>query len=192
MPQGGFRISFGAKRNGVAAFDRQLGLAKDIIGSLKETFEDVVHPYVLDHVKAMFRTQGSHGGASWAGYRQEPKYAAYKASVLDLADPTDRLMRWAPDNERLYPSLVAPSHPQHIFQASDDSVRIGTSVPYAKRLATGGTGPFGEPFPGRPMFAMTRSQKSQLVTEVQRDITRRLGAARLRRARNVFQARNNI
>jgi hypothetical protein len=59
----------------------------------------------------------------------------------------------------------------------------GTTVPYADRLIEGGEGPFDDPYPGRDFMAMTRFQKEQITTKIQRSIRDRLSSDALRKAR---------
>jgi len=139
---------------------------REILLSTDEVFRRTVHPFLIDHVRKVFREKGDPTGTSWAGYENEPQYAAFKASVLDMADPEDRLMRWREIDgmeERLYPSLTDKGSPLHIWRVEGLKAIFGTRVQYAERLAQeGGVNPFGEPYPPRPILQMSARQKGLL------------------------------
>lgn len=186
------RLQIGA--GNVNQLDTMLGLAEEIVGDLQFEWESVLKPWFLDHMEEQYETQGAHGGEPWADYSSEPQYAAMKSSVFEQANVggsiDNFILRWVPGSERLKPSLTESSHPNFVFRTSDLEAEIGTNVPYAERLIEGGTGPFGEPYPGRDMLAMTDAQLSTLFTEIQRGIQDRIGTEAFREARRRFQSRN--
>lgn len=174
-------ISVGVR--GEKEVSRQLGLSAEVIGDLRHVFEESALPFMLDHMKKQFATEGAHGGSKWAGYDKEPKYRAYKRASVGHLD----ILRWDKGGkyERLYPSLTGKGNKFSVRESGRSRFRFGTRVPYATRLTRGGTGPFDEPYPGRRIIRMRNSQKSELVRSIQRGIVSRFGAERLRRARVV-------
>jgi len=176
-----FRLEIGV--GDAKEMSRVIGLLKDVIGSLEHEWRHVVRPYMTRHFEQQFDTAGQHGGAPWEGYGNEPQYAAMKQKIVGHLE----LLRWEKGKrERLYPSVTQPSHPEHVFRADEDSMSMGTLVPYAERLIEGGEGPFGETYPGRNWMRMKRAQKSDLITEIQRSIRRRLSDDALREARAIL------
>lgn len=168
---------------GEDTINRKIGLVAEVIGDLAPTFRSVIGPYMVQHMRSQFSTEGAHGGAPWAGYDKEPKYRAYKRAILGHLS----ILRWQKGGpyELLYPSLTALGHPANIFRVTPTSAVFGTSVPHAEELNRGGIGPFGEPYPARKIIAMTGQQKNQLFVEIQRDILRRVGPDTIRSARFV-------
>jgi hypothetical protein len=170
------RLQVGLK--GSEALDRRLSLAEDVVQDLRPTFEEIAHPWLLNHMRRQFATDGAHGGSRWADYSREPKYRAYKKSLVGHTD----ILRWEKGGrEQLYPSLTKKGDSLHVWRASHKGIRFGTRVDHAERLTQGGTGPFGEPYPGREIFSLTRRQRSDFVREIQRDIIRRFGRDAFRR-----------
>lgn len=167
--------------SGERAVSRKIGLAAEIIGDLRDVFDEDLHPFMLDHMKSQFASSGRHGGKPWASYDKEPKYTAYKIALVGHLD----VLRWQKGGpfERLYPSLVDKTDVDHVWKTSGKSARFGTRVAYAGRLNQGGVGPFGESYPARKMLAMTDQQKKLMITTIQRGIVSRIGANALRRAR---------
>lgn len=176
-----FELSLGVGE-GLQEFRRAIGLRLEVLDSWKPIFDEVVHPYVLEHMRKQFRTEGRHGGAPWAGYHQEPKYAQYRANLVGDAP----ILSWTPGNMVLRPSFTRSAHYLHVYRATDTKVTIGSSVPYAPRLNRGGTGPFGEAYSGRTIMAMKRSQKTGLVREVQRAVQAHAGKSGLRASREII------
>lgn len=168
---------------GQDTINRKLGLVEEVIGDLAPTFRSVVGPFMTQHMRAQFSSEGAYGGSPWAGYDAEPKYRAYKRAILGHLS----ILRWQKGGpyEILYPSLTALGHPANIFRVNPNSVVYGTSVPYAEDLNKGGIGPFGERYPAREIIAMTGQQKTSLFVEIQRDILRRVGPDVIRSARFV-------
>jgi len=123
-----------------------------------------IHDFILVREEQLFATGGASEGKAWAGYGAEPKYKAWKQAVLgDLT-----VLRWKGGKaERLYPSLVDPRSPHHVFRKGSDGVTVGTSLPYADRLHRGGKNMFGEAFPARPLVglgARSTGRLAQLIT----------------------------
>lgn len=172
---------------GLAEYDRVLGLAADQISRLNPVWDNVVHPWLLEHLKRQFKTEGERGGAPWADYSGEPKYRAYKKSALGNL----RILRWMGGSERLFPSLTQRNAPWHIWESWSSGFRFGSSLPYAARLEKGGTGPFGEKYPGRIMLRMTRHQKREMTRAITRAVKDADGSG-LRGARRQFFARTGL
>lgn len=160
---------------------RMIGLATEVLGDLSDIFDDYVHEWLLEHEEKLFDTEGAHGGSTWGDYANEPHYVAYKLQKVGHLD----LLRWEKGGkyERLYPSLTDPTHSQHVWESSRRGFAFGTALSYAGRLARGGTGPFGEPYPGRDPILLTRKQKAHIATLVQRGVRDQFGADALRAGR---------
>lgn len=178
-------LRLGKVGDGHEEFSQILGVMADVIGSMVPVWRAAVHPYMTRHAKKQFKTEGTHGGKPWAGYGNEPKYEAYKKDRVGHL----KVLRWheSLSRGRLPPSTFRPSHPDHIFQATSNRVTIGTSTPWAKRLTKGGTGPRGEKFPGRIIYAMTERQRDELTSLIQQMIIAIADAGTLRAARASFQ-----
>jgi len=167
---------------------RMMPRAADVLTDIQQLAEDRLFNQLRAHVNETYAKQGAPTGTRWSDYRDEPKYATWKAAVLTTytsADYTDSnddpdpsqlpvganrpggLMRWQ-GQERLQPSLINRTHPEHIEEASNRtlSAQFGTSVPYASRLAqTGGTNPFGEPYDPRPILAMPQTRMREMLLD---------------------------
>ncbi|MFB6374631.1 MAG: hypothetical protein ABEN55_16255 [Bradymonadaceae bacterium] len=167
--------------DGLQAFRRQIGLMKDVVDSWRPIWTDVVHPWLLEHMRKQFETEGRHGGKPWAGYQNEPIYAEYRARLIGDV----KILSWEKGNMRLRPSFTDKSHPEHYFRATDRAVTIGSSVPYANDLNQGGVGPFDERYPPRIIMAMKKRQKKRLVTKIQRKVQEIAGKDALRGGRQV-------
>lgn len=165
----------GTDRSGVASMDRFLGVAHEVVGDMRGIWAQVVRPFMLEHMDAQFNTLGAHGGAPWESLDNEPIYRAYKARLLGESLAL-KVLWWSADREQLRPSLVSPTHGSQVFDSDQKKMFFGTKVPHAGDLISGGIGPFGEPFPGRAIFAMTGAQRKGLVTLMQRAIVQRVEA----------------
>lgn len=165
------RLSIGT--TGHTEVDRMLGVSAKVVKDMRPVWDGRLHPFFLNHLEHQFKTSGDHGGAPWAGYEGEPRYRAFKKRVVGHLRP----LEWDTGGqfEILRPSLVEPEHEHHVFTSRPLEAVVGTSYPPAARLATGGIGPFGEPFPARRMFAMTRGQIAYLLTEMARGINQQVG-----------------
>jgi len=152
------------------AIARMIGVidSMDIKEIWPSLVKEIIHPFVIRHVRANFDAQGKLGGQNW-NYNGEPKYAAYKMAATGHQE----VLRWKKGRrEILYPSLAFVNGFGHLFRMTSTSVRIGTTVPYAGRLAKGGVNQFGETYPGRNPMKMKRASKKNLVTMIQRGIMR--------------------
>lgn len=136
-----------------------------------ETDRDV-HVFFLTRHEGLFKTQGASEGERWADYSGEPIYRAFKETVTgDLT-----LMRWrgGPRQDVLFRSLTHVGAPGGLFRRNGNNYLFGTKLTYAQRLSEGGTGPFGEKYPGRSPVALGRESRqklAQLIGEVIRGNT---------------------
>lgn len=169
-----FRLRIKHGRGADAAFDRMVGITRDVETERiwPMVVRDVVHPWVLEKTKENIDSHGALVGESW-DYAGEPKYRAYKQMVVGH----NKVLRWAGGRERLYPSLTSSSHGEHLFDLQKTSATIGSRVPYADRLTQGGSGPFGEDYPGRTIMPGTPDLNKRLATQVQRYINDQLDAS---------------
>lgn len=151
---------------GEKAIARYEGAAKRV-GDLRPVWKGSFQPWLLDFLRSQFQTRGRTGGKPWAGYANEPKYAAFKQKLVGH----NRLFRWdmRGGKERLYPALTRPNHPDQILSISPTRASIAVTGPYAK-LQRGGRGPFGEKFPARQIFPARGRAQQALVTELQRGL----------------------
>jgi len=156
-------------RNSSAAFSRVIGVSKKAVGDMRPIFEEVVRPYVLEHMDQQFGTLGKHGGKAWKSLDSEPKYKAMKAALVGEA-LANKVLWWDSAGEVLRPALTKASDSNQVWVSERSRAFFGTGLPYASQLIEGGTGPFGESFPGRAIFAMSQSQRKELVTLIQRRI----------------------
>jgi hypothetical protein len=123
---------------GVRQFDRALSRFADSVDDWRPVF-DKIHQDFLVIEKEQFESGGSRGGRAWAGYESEPVYAARKAGITGLGDVASRLCRWYPDSkEWLYPSLTDRNHPLHFWRESPLTLEMGTRVPHAQDVHSGG------------------------------------------------------
>lgn len=137
-------------------------LAKPL-ATLVPIFNAVVHDFLLDHMNRRFESGGRYGGSPWQRYRSEPKYRKYKKAAG--ADP--RPLWWKPGSrEMLRPSLIKASHPRHVWKASRQGARFGTSVPHAARIQKGGLNQFGETAPPRRIVALAGPQRRRMYRAV--------------------------
>ena len=129
--------------------------------------------------REQFKSHGQRGGAAWPGYDNEPRYQVIKEKY---GGGLDRMLRWTEGHERLFPSLVEPGHPEHVFESSPLRCRMGTRVPYALRHQLGqGIQPFDKvPLPKRPLIAITTADFDGWMRAIQRHIE---GEGELRAAR---------
>lgn len=179
-------LDFGVRFEGMEAPIARLGLAESRVGDLRPAWRAIhdgssAHPYLaggglsfVDIMRAQYATQGARGGRSWAGYDDEPVYSRIK---IAFGGGLGRILRWRPGRERLYPSLVAPSHAEHVYRPDRLGVTIGTSVPYARRLHFGiGEQPFDRiPLTARAIIALTRSDFRAWVRVIQRHVAGTVG-----------------
>lgn len=120
---------------------------------LREVVADpATHEAVLSWTRAQVASGGALGGVKWAGYEGEPKYEAYKLARGAPLTP----LRWTRSEERLYPALTNPSHPDHVWSSTRGGAALNITIPYLSKIEQGGRNQFGEPQPARPIF-QTRS-----------------------------------
>ena len=202
-----FDVSFGEGGRQVRPFKADLGLAKARVGDLRPAWEaihtgDPSHPLLrggrlrrgsvawpasagvqatsfVQITREQFASLGRRGGEAWQDYSNEPRYSVIKEKY---GGGLDRMLRWSEGHERLFPSLVLPGHPEHVFEASPLRCRMGTRVPYAQRHQFGqGIQPFDKiPLPRRPIIALTRADFDGWIRVIQRHVE---GEGRLRDAR---------
>ena len=103
---------------------------------------DEVHKIVRDDHERTFKTEGGNIRAKWPRYTgSEFLYGILKKRMLG-EKLGERLLRWEEGKERLYPSVVEASHPEHVWKVEGREFVFGTKVPYAYRHQLGkGTGP---------------------------------------------------
>lgn len=154
-------------------FTAMIKAVQRVVNDPTPTLNRVVYPWLLDHMEGQFETAGAWGGSPWS-FAGEPIYERYKRQLLgdELAG---KPLAVDPAHERLKPSLLDPSHPDHIVRLEGGRLEIGTSVEYARRLLfEGGIGPFGEAYPARNPFEMTSAQREELDDEMRYDFRLRL------------------
>lgn len=134
-----------------------------------DTFFEQLHPVWLRSRVRQFETAGAELGTPWAMYSRatgEHRYAAAKASIFGRRLTQQDLLRWLTGDgqERLYPSITDPNHPEHVAVIGRDSASFGTRVPYAGNHNDGiGRGPewAGDyPIPARPFMGFGDLQSS--------------------------------
>lgn len=123
----------------------------------KELWREVVHPWMVQHFRRQFDTAGGHGGALWAPL--EPKYQAAQRAFGDSIVPLESS---AGILER---SFVDPTDKNHRVKFGR-TMEFESALPYSGTLATGGTGPYGEPFPARDPRVISRVQMEDLKKEI--------------------------
>lgn len=131
-------------------------LVRDLRANLLNIGDELgqLAPDLRRQVERNFDTLGRHSGQRWS-FRGEPKYRKRKRALQGTQLASRPL--WTRQDE-LRRSYIRPSHAKHISRVIGDRMFFGSSVSYAQRLATGGTGPLGEPYPGRDPLAMTDRQ----------------------------------
>ena len=87
--------------------------------------------------RRMFHTLGRSTGRAWPSYAQTPERNQYrwiKARITGNVGRIHRLkpLHWEGGKERLRPSLETSRHPDSIWRAREDSLEVGTRVPYAR------------------------------------------------------------
>lgn len=125
-----------------------------------------IHRQLISDHWAAFETEGRAIGENWPGYTgQEALYGVIKRKILDTDN--NRLLRWEPGQERLFPSVVSPTHPEHVWRVKDGKFEFGTSVPYAINHQEGkGRGPWWAGFPKikqRRFLKLTRRTAAKIT-----------------------------
>lgn len=192
--RGGGLLDISVTMTGVPEIRQTLVLAADRVRDLRPAFR-AIHsgtrssPLLVgggglsftEMLRSQFHSRGARGGEAWPGYDAEPRYAVIKAKH---GGGLHNVLRWVTGRERLYPSLTDPKHPEHIFEMTTHSLRMGTRVPYAIRHQLGqGLQPFDKiPLPRRPIIQVTKMDRDTWILAIQRHI----GGAGVRGARKVF------
>lgn len=134
-----------------------------------------VHKFFIQKQIALFATEGTSEGIKWPDYSgQEQAYAGYKRGIVGDAY-AERLLRWTPGREILYPSLVSSRHKDHIWSVQAQQFTFGTRVPYAINHQKGqGRGPTGEPIAQRKIAVLSTAS----VTELKQMILKFVGLVR--------------
>lgn len=168
-------------RGAIKRYQREFTGAIGVIEDLAPSFDQVFHPFMLAHMRDVFRSGGAAAGAKWRGYDGEPRYGAFKARVLGQARPQP--LRWQPGKqERLYPSLTEEGG-DHVHTTGRSAARFGTAIPYAARLERGGVGPYGETSPPRVMLRIDAARTAEMAELLKEDILARIGGTRRPRVR---------
>jgi len=123
-----------------------------------------IHRQLISDHWAAFETEGRHIGENWPGYTgQEALYGFIKRKLV--GEPG--LLRWEPGQERLFPSVVSPTHPEHVWRVKGGKFEFGTSVPYAVNHQEGrGRGPAWAGFPKikqRRFLKLTRRTATKIT-----------------------------
>jgi hypothetical protein len=161
-------VRFKISAQGAVIFDRALQRFADDIQHFQPAF-GVIHDDFIDIETAQFATKGRRGpGGAWADYSGEPAYRAMKESILRQAGvsnaPEELICRWVPrpGREILYPSIVSPSHPMHIYSVSDKSAAFGTSAPHAQAVNDGQYQEWDRKMaPGRKLIDLNRRDEER-------------------------------
>lgn len=161
-------------RTRLKGFSAELQRAVDAVSDMAPTWSQVFEPFMAQHMKQQFASQGRAGGKQWAGLEREPRYQAFKRALVGNAP----VLRWPSPREQLYPSLVERGHPLHIERRGQERARFGTAVPHAARLEQGGIGPFGEAYPARPILVLGNDRIAVLANLVRADLLARIGKTR--------------
>lgn len=151
--------------------------ARDVLLDTNRLFDEFVEPTMRSFVQEVYAEQGGPTGTRWQGYDRsgEYKYKQFKKSILDMeniprGNQPGGLMRWGnwgDHEERLYPSLTNPNHPDHVWEKNKLSAKYGTEVPYAERLTKSGVNQFGESRPARPLLTMADQWKASMMTGIE-------------------------
>lgn len=132
-----------------------------------ENLEEIgpaIHRQLISDHRAAFETNGRYIGQRWPGYTGSEKvYGFVKEKLVGHRKP----LRWEAGRERLFPSVVSPRHPEHVWRVKDGKFEFGTSVPYAANHQYGrGRGPAWAGFPKikqRKFLALTRRTAAKIT-----------------------------
>lgn len=146
----------------------------DNIESWPKTSKDIF-AYLAKQTQKTFDNAG-RAGVSWPDYwKQEPKYGAQKMRIFNDAGVGGlfpNLLRWMPNKEQLFPSLMIPTHPDAIRVATNEGLTYGTSVEYAAKHQQGkGTNKQGEPVAQRKFLFVVAED----LAEIRRIIAKHVG-----------------
>lgn len=159
---------------GFRGLEAEIKILRQVVKDPRPTLNQVVYPYLREHIQRQFETSGAHGGGPTWDFSGEPIYARQKTSLLGKNLGSKPLV-WEAGDAQLLPSLTNPQHPNAIFRLEPSRLVVGSNLPYAEALlSTGGIGPYGEPFPARDPFRFTPEQQRELGEEILWDLRRRL------------------
>ena len=131
-PAGSFRFVFTS--DGKKLFNDTLGIAADAVKDWRPAFDEIHQDF---YSRAMPQWFGSWGQGTWHDYYNEPRYEKMKRGVLGKPTGNLAILRWtkgwggspAEPGERLYPSLVDPTHREHVYNTTKYRFSFGTKVP---------------------------------------------------------------
>ena len=89
---------------------------------LRPAWKDV-HQIFLEFERKVFETEGGYASADWVPLN--PSYAAYKERTYG----SKSIMR---RSDRLYKSLTAANHPDHVYNTGPAFIEMGTRTLYAR------------------------------------------------------------
>ena len=130
-------------------------ITKKIRANYQSKLLPEVQLYLENHIYDQFQTSGKHGGEAW-DFSSEPKYQKRKEALWGSQYASKPL---------LVPSQVELLRPAMLrgFSLSERGLSHTVSSPNASSLIrTGGKNPFGEPYPARNPYVMTRSQRLEI------------------------------
>lgn len=122
-----------------------------------------------------FRTQGASEGDRWprpSETGEADHYRYVKANILGISldEVDERALLWGGGRERLRPSFVSSSHPEHVDERRKRSQDLGSRVPYAAIHDEGrGRAPDdlgGHPIPRRSLTSISKRFRRDLLREV--------------------------
>ena len=175
-------LDFHVRLLGTDAVVRRLGLAASAVKDLRPVWRAIHRGRSGDPLlrkgggvcfvrilKQQFASRGKRGGTPWTGYQDEPVYRIIKRRY---GGGLKNMLRWERGHERLYPSLVSWTHPEHVFVSKRHRVAMGTKVPYAvsHQLGQGRTKWDDIPLPKRPIIALKRKDVMGWVRAIQRHV----------------------
>lgn len=143
---------------------KTIGLSKlhATLSRPQEVLRVVVEPYLREQARRNLESAGAYGGEAWS-FAGEPKYEASKRA-WDAPYAAYPLVTSSKEFAR---TLTDPGNPYYQTTLTDSGVTVGTSHPFAYRLIkTGGVGPYGEAYPARDPWAMTKGQDQELAQRV--------------------------
>jgi phage gpG-like protein len=161
-------FKFSIEIEGEQQVNRLLRGISDRFRDLEPAMEWIADNVFMPAIKGQFASEGRRSGRPWGPYTSQEKifYVPYKIAMLGTATP---ILRWKGGRERLYPSFVNRSHPEHIRRIGKDSVEVGSSVPWARKHHLGiGKGYKGKyDLPRRTIVALIESDKRMMTKAVQ-------------------------
>lgn len=138
-------------------FDELAGPARARLADLSPAWPRVLELF-YQFEEELFATEGASGAdGAWSDYGAEPKYRAFKEKILGSSRP---ILVWSGELRDQMTSALETS-------ATPRSLNI-TAGGLAASMSSGGVGPFGEPYPARPVVSLTADQHRQLFDVVRR------------------------